>query len=142
MEAQNRIDAKQPSPRGTLNLQPVPRSLEEAVEALVTVLTPIERDFILRMSRPLAQKGLGFLARQQWNLSDPDSPLVRWFIEHCGVSHAQDLSALLMDALWSRLHEEPAQTQELADRLQQEWRGLGLDPRAGVQLPTRSGDWA
>lgn len=142
MEAQNRTEAKHPSSHETLVVQPVPQSLEQAVETLATLLTPIERDIILRMSRPLAQKGLGVLARQDWNLADPKSPLVDWFIQHCGVSHAQDISALLMDALWSQLHGEPPHTWELAQRLQAEWRQLGIDPRTTVRLPSRSEECA
>lgn len=119
----------------TLILKAIPETLNEAVNRLLVELTDWERDHVLRMARPRACDGLGTLGRSEWCLWERDSPIVQNCVEQFGLAHSQDLSSLLMEALWARVHGEAPLTRSLAACLRNRWRSQGFDPVTMRPLP-------
>lgn len=112
----------------TLILKAIPETLHEAVEIMHLELTDWERNHLLQMSRPQSSEGLGLLSRPEWRLWDLRSPLVIHCTDQYSLAHSQDLSCLLMEALWSKVHGVRPMTKSLAATLRSRWRNQGFDP--------------
>lgn len=119
----------------TLVLNAIPATLTEAVDNLEARLSTAERTWMLAMPRETTFEGLGPLSRPEWMLDDRDTPLVDWMIQQYGIVHPQDIGCLIMEALWSRLHQSKPLTMKLAAAARAHWRQQGRHPATLEQLP-------
>ena len=76
--------------------------------------------------------GFGMQLRNKLGLWKPhtQSRLVKWFWDNLHVTHADDMSAILMTALWHRVHGQemsPKQMQEMVERFQAHWFNMISD---------------
>lgn len=121
----------------TVVLKSIPGTIHEAVDVLDADLTDWERNHVRSMGPPKSCDGLGLLARPEWCLWDRQSPLVQHCIAEFSLVHSQDISCLLMEALWARVHGAAPNTRALAAALRTRWRSQGFDPVS--MLPLISG---
>jgi hypothetical protein len=119
------------------NLQDkTPTSFNEAVQLLVSGLTPIEIEFIKNHEPHEIHHGVGTLIRNNWNLWVKESPLVQDVLNKFGVIHGDDVSGLLFTALWSTVKGMDVNTalKEKADRYINHWKDCGIDPKTGEEI--------
>jgi hypothetical protein len=103
-------DAASPSPAGpssgwNLDQQPVPRTLDEALETLerglgaqtIARLRIEEEDVAIRLVPTL-----GRWMQDRWDLATGGA-LARWF-EHRGLDRPDDMAAVILTSLWRTLH--------------------------------------
>lgn len=87
---------------------PIPSTLDEAVDTLVASLSQIDRAYIEATPRaefgPSIHMSAGMALRNELHLWQKDAPLSVWFRAR-GVWHGDDMSAIILDALWCCVHE-------------------------------------
>lgn len=76
--------------------------------------------------------GFGMALRNKFGLWKPhtQSKLVKWFWDNLHVTHADDMSAILLTALWHRAHGEEMPEQrmkEMAEKFQEHWFNISID---------------
>jgi hypothetical protein len=80
----------------------LPETVDEAVDRLMMVLDGEQKITIAAMPEEDLLNlhfGLGMAIRNAFGLHDPDSKL----LAACGVSHPDDASGVIVDALWIKL---------------------------------------
>jgi hypothetical protein len=88
--------------------KPPPTNLDEAVEILFKRLKPLDLKMINKpatkpfMFHHTAGRGI----RNEWQLWEEDSELVKWFRENLKVVHADDISSIILEALFARVRDE------------------------------------
>lgn len=101
----------------------VPSTLDEAVKLLKDSLTPEDIDEIRRPNSVSAQCHFtgGMIIRNEWSLWDINSILVRWFQGRYGVTHADDISGIILECLWNDVRGEPRRDKILAEQFKKHW---------------------
>jgi len=106
----------------------VPMSLEECIDNLKPYLD--EKD-IKEMNdfkyNPFIKEKIGaakFLT-DAWSLTDPESRLVQWFKKEYGLTHPDDISAMVLHCLYRDARKKPREIKKLVekylkDRIQKE----------------------
>ena len=104
-----------------LNQDIVPSNLEEAIQILIKSMSKKELDLIKNMNITELHFNIGRTIRNEWSLWDESSVLVKWFYKKYGVSHADDVSSLILECLIADLNNKPRQDKELAERFIEHW---------------------
>lgn len=103
----------------------IPTNLEEAVAALRDMMPQDELDKFASWSRKdagvLPHHGIGRWMRNEWKLWVEGSPLREWFDKEIHAQHPDDMTAIILDALWSDLNGEPRHTVELLAKFKVHW---------------------
>lgn len=107
-----------------LNQDKVPATLDEAVQILKEGLSTAD---IAEIKTPKFDAArvhftVGMMLRNEWSLWDKDSILVRWFQGRYGISHADDVSGLILDCLCRDVRGEPRKDKELAKKFIDHWK--------------------
>lgn len=90
----------------------VPSTYQEAVDLVCAGLSPGAVDWIKRQktaiwAATMVHHGLGRWLRNNWSLWEAVGELPAWFKSAHGITHADDMSALILDAAFCRVCEEP-----------------------------------
>jgi len=112
-----------------LNMDVVPKTLPEAVQLLYDAVTEPDRAAMVRAPSCAVHHTLGQWLRNNWSLWDQTTPLPRWFMDNLGLGHADDMSGIILEALWCRVRGEPYNMTMHVEQIKNYWRGLGKDPR-------------
>lgn len=123
-----------------LTLSPIPTTFEDAVSQLASGLDQDERDFILSNSSSASiHFGGGMATRNAWNLwgTQPgvSTELRDEFISRFKLGHADDMSALLLSALWADVRNEFFDRDGEIARYHNHWKAQGVDPVTQERLP-------
>jgi len=118
----------------------IPRDRDDAHNYLLKKLPPEEIISIKRMESEddmiKYHMGLGMGLRNGWGLW-AGSRLSRYF-NRMGVEHPDDMSGIIFDALWCRIHEKPFNLEQRIKYYQDYWRRTkvleGLTTPAGERL--------
>jgi hypothetical protein len=106
----------------------IPKDLDEAVVALRQMLPQSEldrfRSWSYEEAQAAAHHSVGRKIRNEWRLWH-DSPLSEWFRNELRVTHADDMSGMIFDALWCDLNEQPRRTAKLFAEYQEHWARWG-----------------
>jgi hypothetical protein len=104
----------------------VPRDLDEAVNVLKSSLTEDELKEMKRTASVSTHQhhGWGTNIRNAWSLWDKTTTLPVWFEKTYGVSHADDISGIILECLWSDVRNEPRKDKELAAEYIQHWKEM------------------
>jgi hypothetical protein len=118
-----------------INLDTVPRNLDEAVDIIVNALDDSEKQ---EMSKPGGLAGMhfgfGMWLRNNWSLWHPETILVQWFKKNLGIVHGDDLSGTILTATASRLRGEQFDANKHVEVYKKHWRKYGLDPATMEKL--------
>ena len=99
-----------------------PRTVEDAVNRLISELTPEMRSAMIVMSREQLVElhfGLGMAIRNGYGLHDPDSPLMDDAVEKLGLTYLRDpdiVSGKIIERAWHALQSQSG-TGSAPDRL-------------------------
>ncbi len=112
-------------------MTPIPSTLDEAVDQLVSTLSQIDRAYIeatpLRAFRGGVHMSAGMGLRNEWRLWDKDGPLNEE-LAALGFHHGDDRSGLLLAMLWSCVHEVPFDIAAEAESNRAHWARAGVNP--------------
>lgn len=106
----------------------VPTNLEEAVGLILESLTEADKEQIIATKPELAHFSLGMFLRNGWSLWEEDTPIKRWFADNFGLSHADDISGIILHCVWSKVHGKEDEADKLAERFKRHWIKSGIDP--------------
>ena len=108
-------------------LDVVPTNLEEAVKVLKDNLTMEDIEEIRRPTSVSTQCHFsGCMAiRNEWSLWDETTILVRWFQGRYGLTHADDISGIILECLWNDIRGEPRRDKILAEQFKKHWEKQG-----------------
>jgi len=86
--------------------EPIPRTVDEAVELLITELSPEDVDRILRTPEEHVigelHLSLGMAIRNRWGLWGGNSPLLL----SCGTASAEECSSRILERVWVAVREQ------------------------------------
>ena len=71
--------------------------------------------------------GFGMGIRNYYGLWDPESPLHKWFHKELGVGHADDMSGIILEALWYRTKDLQYDPSETIKGYTEHWAQYGLN---------------
>lgn len=111
-----------------VDIDVVPSTMEQAVGLLLEGLAPEDRTFIAENNSSVLHGTVGRAMRNSWSLWDPTMPLATWFRRNLGLGHADDMSAILLEALWCRVLGREHALQEQVEEFKLHWELQGQDP--------------
>ena len=80
--------------------------------------------------------GLGLWLRNNWGLWH-ESRLARYF-DQLGIYHADDMSGLILETFWCKLHDQPFKIEDRASESQEYWKSMektkGGSPKDGARI--------
>lgn len=110
----------------------VPSSLDEAVKCLLDQITSEDIKFIKTNSTPYwIHFSFGRRMRNDWSLWDRETVLVKWFEKEFGITHADDISGMITDALWKEIRGEPRRDSENAKKYLEYWKKMEEFEKSG-----------
>lgn len=71
--------------------------------------------------------GLGMGIRNHYGLWDSESPLHKWFHKELGVVHADDMSGIILEALWHRAKDLKYDPSETIKGYAEHWAQYGIN---------------
>lgn len=88
-----------------INEDVVPATLTSAVQLLVESLDDDDTRYIMSTTEPpvAVHRTVGKWLRNNWSIWDEQTPLVQWFYQAYGIAHADDISSIILSALWARI---------------------------------------
>jgi hypothetical protein len=103
----------------------IPTNLEEAVAALLVTIPDEELKKFASWDRERAgneaHHTVGRWIRNEWKLWVEGTPLREWFDKEIHAQHPDDMSSIIIDALWNDLNEKPRRTVELLAKYEAHW---------------------
>lgn len=111
-----------------LNMDVVPKTMDEAHTLLVAALQPEDRTAILRSRSVAVHHTLGTWLRNNWSLWEHTMPLPTWFRENLQIGHPDDMTGIILERLWCHVRGEPYDLQMHVAHLRAHWIALGKDP--------------
>lgn len=125
------IDAKM-----NINQDYVPATFDAAVTSICNDLDEFSIQFI-KHNRPSAIiESTARQLRNDWSLWQKDTPLVQNTLAKFGTCHADDISGLILAAVWATVTNRDCATilNEMAKRFRQHWIDLGIDPKTQEKI--------
>lgn len=114
---------------------PPPKTLDQAVQRLLRTLTPEDQHYIENSEPEEAHFGLGMLLRNLW-VHPPGSPLRDYFITTHGLGHPDDISAIVLAALWAGARGQEFDVARAVQSHKDFWATQGCDPVTGELIAT------
>jgi hypothetical protein len=130
-----------PTPSAQLITTYIPTNLDDAHRELAQMLPANELEHIQAMTNEVGMIGeyhmsLGLGLRNQWGLWR-GSRLARYFNE-LGIHHPDDMSGLILETFWCKLHNQPFRLDEHVRACQEYWRSMETpkegSPKDGVRI--------
>jgi hypothetical protein len=118
----------------------IPTDLDDAHRELARLFPPAEIERIRAMPQEddmiEYHMGLGVYLRNEWGLWK-GSRLSEYF-DTLGVDHPDDISGIILNTFWCKLHDQPFRLQERAAYYQEYWRSVekpkGGSPNDGARI--------
>lgn len=109
------------------NLDTVPKTLDEAVNLILTAITDTEE--IEGLKDPIMlHHGFGRWLRNNWSLWEKETVLVQWFVANLGIIHADDISGTILEACAAKLKGEEFDALKHVESYKEHWKRYGMDP--------------
>jgi len=107
-------------------------TLEDVVNDIVDHRLPEEsRNMILKMDGPedmgVFHFNAGMGLRNDLGLWHKQSILHQHFLTRFGIAHADDMSGLIFDAVWCKVHEIPFDPKPIIQKYRKHWKKQGLN---------------
>ncbi len=118
----------------------IPKDLDDAHRELGRLFSSAEIERIRAMpeERDMIEyhMGLGVYLRNEWGLWK-GSRLSEYF-NTLGIGHPDDISGIILDTFWCKLHDQPFRLQERTAYYQEYWRSVekpkGGSPKDGARI--------
>jgi hypothetical protein len=109
-----------------LNLDVVPKNLEEAIGLLAEAVQNIdERSAFLD---PVGlHMNFGMYLRNNWSLWDKETILVQWFVKNLGIIHADDISSTILEGVAACFRGEEFDPKKHVEFYKEYWESHGID---------------
>lgn len=111
-----------------LNKNIVPSTLDEAVIEILSNLSEEDKKNIRNTDSSLHHFSIGMYLRNNWSLWEENTPIKNHFKNVYGLSHADDLSGIILDAVFCDTKGIPRNTNKLVERYKKHWISSGVDP--------------
>jgi hypothetical protein len=124
--------------------EPVPTTINEAVDRIYTDLAEKDREFILSNDSAAIHFTTGMAIRNKWGLWKPDSALRRFSAIHYGIAHADDISGLILEMVWAKVRGQNYDWRAYRDRVNKHWletMGKTALEAGGFTMPTPGIDY-
>jgi hypothetical protein len=112
----------------------IPTTVEEAVDELVSLFPPAEKNTILE-GDPLYHFGAGMALRNAWGLWQPESPIRKDAILKYRLGHADDISGLIFEWAFAKIRKQDFDPDKLANKYHKHWNKSGttsIDASGGL----------
>ena len=106
----------------------IPATVYEAIDEMVSTLTPEHIEYIKTHDRYSLHHGFGTGLRNEWKLWDRNSPLVKWCISELKIGHGDDISGLILTGIWQKASGQPVDLAPTIESFHQHWLKAGVDP--------------
>ncbi|NJL70974.1 MAG: hypothetical protein HC888_04825 [Candidatus Competibacteraceae bacterium] len=118
-----------------MNIDRVPKNLDEAIEMIVESMDESEKAKIRREGfDPLHHHfGVGIWMRNNWSLWDEETPFSRWFRSK-GIFHADDMSGIITKSVVRHLRGEAIDLDGQVVYYRNYWTRQGIDPDTGERM--------
>jgi hypothetical protein len=104
-----------------------PQTLDEAVDALMSDLDPEETMTIKFVSPSAFHHTVGREMRNKWKLWQEDSPLALYFASVYKLTHADDMSGMILAAMFTKVRGATFDDKAQAKRYHDHWEKFGGD---------------
>jgi hypothetical protein len=98
-----------------------PQTLDEAVEVLTRDLLPEEIEDIMQHDPAAFHHTVGRKMRNEWKLWQEDSPLALYFASAYHLTHADDMSGMILGAMFAKVRGEEFDPMEQAQIYHAHW---------------------
>lgn len=109
----------------------VPSNLETAVQVLFDTLDPEDVADIQKTDPHDYHHGLGRYLRNSWSMWDRKTKLVQWFIRTYGLCHPDDISSIIIQALWCKVRGTEHDIRKQVQDYHEHWAAYGVNPATG-----------
>jgi hypothetical protein len=116
------------------NQDKVPMNLDEAVAMLKAKIPSDFVEFVKRTNSSAVHFGLGMQIRNDWSLWDIENPLVKWFEKEYNITHADDISGIILDCLWQDIKGLPRRDRIQAENTNKYWEALKKAEEEGTNI--------
>jgi hypothetical protein len=100
-------------------LEPIPNSLDEAVQRIIDNIPQMDREAI-RRGEHLSHHGFGTMLRNEWGLWH-FSVLSDWFWDNVKIWHADDMSGIIIEKVEAHIKEQPFNLEQLVAHYHAHW---------------------
>lgn len=121
-------------PEITIDQDRVPVNLNEAVDIIKNGLSPEAIKWMESSSPHETHFGLGMYIRNAWSLWNPDTLIVKWFEGKYGLTHADDISGIILDCVWQDIKNQPRRDEQLAKDNKIYWEVLEKAEKDGMNV--------
>ena len=105
----------------------IPGTLDEAVEMLYKNLTEAEKNYIKQLDNMTEyHHNIGRLIRNGWGLWNQDSMITKYFRETYDITHADDISSMILDNLLAKLKKEEYNPFTAAKKFIDYWKDMNI----------------
>ena len=108
----------------------IPTTLQEAVDSIIKDLSDEDLDYIIENDSH-ASFDFGMGIRNKYGLWKPDSPLRLWFKENLKISHPDDISGTIIQAVFCDVRGIPFDIDAHIESYAKHWKMCGCDPMTG-----------
>lgn len=119
-----------------MNLDKVPKTLEECVELIILDMSVEDREFMKCNDSGVLHMSFGRWLRNNWSLWDRETMLVQWFVNTLGIVHADDLSSCILEAVRYKLRGQPFDAEKHVLKYKTHWMSQGINPKTMETLKT------
>ena len=112
-----------------INQDIVPSTIERAVDHIVESLSDEEKQAIFEepTNSWACYHAIGRYIRNEWSLWEPDSPLKRDAVETYGIAHADDISGLIIEWVFSKIKRHEFDPIKHVQIYHEHWVAAGTD---------------
>lgn len=103
------------------------KNLDDAVNVIFDHLSNHDIDYIIKKDLYCEHSYLGRHIRNSLHLWDQDNHLIEWFRFNLGVSHPDDVSALILGKLWAKVRNQEFDIGLEVEKIQLHWQKLGVN---------------
>ena len=111
-----------------------PKTLAEAVYMLYNALDDEGKKFIREHGTMGLHHGYGTHIRNEYGLWDRKSDLHKFFREHYGLGHADDMSGVILTVLEAKITDADYNIDLVVNKYKNHWIQLGIDPLTQTEI--------
>jgi hypothetical protein len=117
-----------------LNMDRVPTNLDEAVKFIKSEMTPDFIEFVKKSNSTDVHFSIGMQIRNDWSLWNLENHLVKWFEKEYGLTHADDISGIILNCVWMDIQGKPRGDNEYAKEIGLYWKTLKEAEESGCNI--------
>lgn len=109
-----------------------PSTLDEAVGLIVGSMSETDKEYVRGEKDSCSvHHSVGRGIRNRWIHSQTESPLREWFRTELKLIHPDDISGVIMEAVWCKIRGKSFDAAALSKKYIAHWKAEGYDPMTG-----------